>query len=170
MILHRIPLFASGPLAWRSLLLLAAGIAAAAQLLLPSTMPTYQPAPAALALPSPQTGDRPPPNTDYRAIAEHPLFYPTRQPYVSPKPPEPAVDSAPKLSALSDYALIGIVVSKGIRIALLKPMFGGKTVMATEGQTVNGWTLREISADQLHFSDGAASFDLRFTNPRWPHP
>jgi len=28
--LHRIPLFASGPLAWRSLLLLAAGIAAAA--------------------------------------------------------------------------------------------------------------------------------------------
>ena len=76
----------------------------------------------------------------------------------------------PRITPLHDYALIGIVVSKGIRIALLRPNAGGKTVFATEGQAVEGWTLREIRPDRLHFENGAASFDLRFASPRWPHP
>ena len=170
MMLHRITSLAAAPLAWRGLLLAAAGIAAAAQLVLPSTIPIYRPAPASPALLSPQPADQPRPNTVYPEIAEHPLFYPTRLPFVGPKTPEPAAAAVPRITPLRDYALIGIIVSKGIRIALLRPNAGGKTVFATEGQAVDGWTVREIRPDRLHFENGATSFDLRFVSPRWPHP
>jgi hypothetical protein len=149
---------------------MSAGIVAAAQLVLPSTMSIYRPAPASPALSSPQPGDQRLPNPIYPAIAEHPLFYPTRMPYVRPKTPEPAAAGVPTLLPLHDYTLIGIVVSQGVRMALLRPNAGGKTVFATEGQAIDGWTLREIRPDRLHFANGAASLDLRFASPRWPHP
>ena len=108
----------------------------------------------------------------YPAIAEHPLFYPTRQPWVPP-PPKPA-PPAPQAQAptaphpLQKYQLVGIVISEGMRTALLKPTDGSKTVVISEGQDLNGWTLREISRDALHFESAGATYDLKFPTPRWP--
>jgi hypothetical protein len=65
--------------------------------------------------------------------------------------------------------LIGIILGRGVGMALLRPNVGGPTIFAKEGQSVGGWTLHEIRRDRLHFTNAGASFDLRFTSPRWPH-
>ena len=62
----------------------------------------------------------------------------------------------------------GVLISEGARTALLKPSDGGKTVFISEGQQLNGWTLREITRDALHFESGGNAYDLKFPTPRWP--
>jgi hypothetical protein len=150
-------------------LLLAAGTAAATQLMLPTATPIYRAAPAPPALLSSKPVGEPAPITVYPAITEHPLFYPTRTPYVVLKAPAPAASAAPELNPLHNYTLIGIILSQGVRMALLRPNAGGPTIFAKEGQSVEGWTLHEIRRDRLHFTNAGAAFDLRFTSPRWPH-
>lgn len=171
MTLDRVITLAAAPVAWRSLLVLALGVVAVAQLAAPSAPPAASAppeAPTAVASgPGPIVAA--PGAADYPAILEHPLFYPTRQPWVADNPAEPAGVPA-ALAALKDYALTGIVVSDGARVAVLKPLTKGKTILATEGQVVENWVLREISPERLHFENGSASFDLHFTSPRWPHP
>ena len=104
----------------------------------------------------------------YPAIAAHPLFSPTREPYVAPPPPPPAAAAAD--SPLHDYRLLGTVVEGDTRIALLKPPDNRKTIRAVPGQIIDGWTLREITPDTLEFANGAERFSLHFPRPRWPHP
>ena len=168
MILPRVISLARAPLAWRGLLLVAAASIAAAQLMLPTAISIYRRAPAPPALLSPKPGGEPAPITVYPAITDHPLFYPTRMPYAAPKTPAPA-PAAPELIPLHNYTLIGIILSQGVRMALLRPNAGGPTIFAKEGQSVEGWALNEIRHDRLHFTNAGASFDLRFTSPRWAH-
>ncbi len=56
---------------------------------------------------------------DYPAVASHPLFHPTRLPWVPPLAPEPEAPAAP-VSPLLDYTLIGVVASGDQRTALLR--------------------------------------------------
>jgi hypothetical protein len=158
---------AMGPLAWRSLLVLGLTIIALAQLLWPGELPLRLPAPATASPAASAGGRETPPKRIYAAIARHPLFDPTRSPYVAPKAPEPP--AAPTPSPLRDYSLLGIVIGKGTRFALLKPPANGKTVIATEGQAVDGWILRRITPGSLHFEQGGAGYELRFTTPRAVH-
>ncbi len=159
---------ATGPLGWRSLAVLAAAIAVVAQLAMPVRLPA--PDPLAATQPAASLRARPAaarPATRYPAIAEHPLFSPTRQPYVPPKaPPVTVAARAP----LRDYLLLGTVVEGNTRIALIKPPGRHGTIRAVPGQTIAGWKLREIMPDALEFENGAARFALHFSNPRWPHP
>jgi hypothetical protein len=164
---RRLAALAAGPIAWRNLAVLAALLAAAVQLAMPMRLPDAGPAAAsagAAALPAP-----PPPRraAGYPAIAEHPLFSPTRKPYVPPPAPAPAATAA--ATALHDYLLLGVVVEGNTGIALLKPPGGDDTIRAVPGQTIAGWKLREITPDTLEFENGAARFALRFPHPRWPH-
>lgn len=165
---RRLGEFCTGPLAWRGLAVLAAGLAAAALLATPVRLPVREPA----AAPAPAASSVAPaprqPAASYRAIAAHPLFSPTREPYVPPPAPAPANAAAD--SPLHDYRLLGTVVEGNTRIALLKPPSGGKTIRAVPGQIVAGWTLREITPDTLEFANGAERFALHFPHPRWPHP
>ena len=97
MILRRAIAFVTAPLSWRSAVVLAAGLAAAAQLAAP-TEPTVSGPPPIAAAAAPSLTNRAVvrglPN--YPDIAGHPLFYPTRQPWAPPAvpvssgPPEPA--------------------------------------------------------------------------------
>lgn len=164
MTLRRLLSSALAPIAWRSLLALALAIAAFAQLLLPSTLRIA--APAAVPLP-PENAvrDRAAPRPEvYAAIAEYPLFEPTRRPYIAPKPPARATPAA---VVLRDYTLLGIVIGDGTRIAVLQPPANGKIVFAAEGQAVGGWTLRRITPRLVRFANGAAHYDMRFAGPRW---
>jgi hypothetical protein len=157
---------ASGPLAWRGLLVLLLATAAFGQFLMPSALPI----PEAPRAPSPPaasgSGRDAPRRMVYAAIAEHPLFDPTRRPYVARKAPAPAPTSA--RAALRDYTLLGTVIGNGTRIAVLKPPAKGKTVFATEGQAVGGWILRQITPQRVRFANGAARYDMQFAEPRWP--
>lgn len=158
----------TGTVAWRGIAVLAAVIVVFAQLTLPVRVPVSDPI-AAIARPvaSWPVGDVRRPALLYPAIAEHPLFSPTREAYVAPKAPVPT--TAAEHSALRDYLLLGTVVEGDTGIAILKPPSGHETIRAMPGQTIAGWKLREITPDGLKFENGAAKFALHFPTPRWPH-
>jgi hypothetical protein len=100
----------------------------------------------------------------YAAIAEHPLFYPSRAPWAPPPPPPPKpVSTAP--SPLTNYALIGVIVSGEARSALIRPPGAAKTITIAEGQQLGGWTLQEITRTRLRFAAGDASYEMNFPKP-----
>ncbi|MGH6680751.1 MAG: hypothetical protein ACREDL_17895, partial [Bradyrhizobium sp.] len=149
------------------LVVLAAGGAAAAQLTMPPRLPLSGPSAAASPAAFRRAGPPPRLATLYPAIGEHPLFSPTRQPYVPPKAPAPA--AVAEHSALRDYQLLGTVVEGVTSVAILKPPGSRETIRAIPGQTIAGWKLREITPDALEFENGAARLALHFPRPRWPH-
>jgi hypothetical protein len=164
--------FLTETLGWRSAVVLLAALTAVWQLATPTQLPVSALAPgpptAAPAAADPVAQVAP----AYPAIPEHPLFYPTRQPWVPP-PPKAAPPALPApaptaVHPLQKYQLVGIVISEGARTALLKSSDGGKTVAISEGQQLNGWTLREISRDAAHFESAGDAYDLKFPTPRWP--
>lgn len=165
---RRFAALAEGPLAWRGLAILAAALAAVAQLALPIRLPVPEAAGAAAPAAALPAASRSPTAASYPAIAEHPLFSPSREPYIPPPPPAPS--AAAQASALHDYRLLGTVVEGNTRVALLKPPDNRKTIRAVPGQVVAGWTLSEITPDTLEFANGAERFALHFSRPRWPHP
>jgi len=100
----------------------------------------------------------------YAAIAEHPLFYPSRMPWVPPPPPRPEpVSTAP--SPLTNYALVGVIVSGHTRSALIRPPGANKTITLGEGQELDGWTLQQITRDRLYFAAGGVSYEMDFRKP-----
>lgn len=172
MILRRAEGWLDMPLVWRGAAMLAAAIVVAAQMLSPARLTPSASIPSASAA-APVSSNRGPTAAapSYPAIAAHPLFYPTRQAWVPP--PEPALPqqpAAPKgLASLDNYQLTGVVIGARGRTAVLKAKSGNKTLILTEGQKLDGWTLRAIRHDKLHFEAGSSSFDLQFQSPRWPH-
>jgi hypothetical protein len=163
---ERLIWLATAPMAWRGLVVLGLAIGAAASLLPADTLPEPRPLPAPAVRANPEASPVAPlPARDYAAIVEHPLFDPTRTPYVAPKVPEPP--AKPALSPLREYILLGIVIGNGARIAVLKPPANGKPVIAAEGQAVGGWTLRRITPNGLRFESGEAGYDMRFPGPPW---
>lgn len=164
--------FLTEPLGWRSTFMLLAVLTAVWQLAMPVELPVSALPPNAPAA-APAAADAAAAVVPgYPAIAEHPLFYPTRQPWAPPAPkaapPAPQAPAPTTVHPLQKYQLVGVVISEGARTALLKPSDGGKTVTISEGQQLNGWTLLEISREALHFESAGDAYDLKFPTPRWP--
>jgi len=100
----------------------------------------------------------------YPAIAAHPLFYPTRTPWIPPATPvELQAASAP--SPLTGYTLVGVIVSGSARSALIKASGTNKTVMLGEGKQLEGWTLREITRERLYFAAGDDTYGMTLLKP-----
>jgi hypothetical protein len=147
------------PLAWRGLLVLAATTALIAEM----EFPWEQPSETASTAPAGAAELRHaglPPQTAYPAIAQHPLFYPSRAPW-APAPEPPAVAHV-AMPAPTGYALAGLILSGSTRSAILKTGGGAKTMTISEGDSLGGWTLRRIDAAGLHFELDGRTFDLAF--------
>lgn len=151
-----------GAFGWRIALVVVA--AAAAVLMLTASPAQFRgPEPAADRLASREAGEPaaeaiPARNVNYPGIAERPLFYPTRTPW-TPPPPEPPPPAEVAPSALASYTLVGVVLSDGQRTALVRAQ-DKKTVVLSEGQEFEGWTLKSITEDHLHFAAGGSTFDM----------
>jgi hypothetical protein len=105
-----------------------------------------------------------PRNVDYPAIGAHPLFYPSRAPWTPPPPPAAApVVAAP--STLTSYDLVGVVVSGSMRSAMIKAAQANKTVTLSEGQELEGWTLKSITRERLYFTSGEATYEMARRKP-----
>ena len=160
--------FATAPLAWRSVLVLAAAMAVAAEWIAPRQGAESAPArgsPADAAVSGSPSAAAPP--GTYAAIAEHPLFYPSRQPWTPPpaiEPNPPPAKAAP--SPLANYTLVGVAITNANRVALLKSSTTAKTITLTEGRELDGWILREITRERLRFESSGATHDMRFPAPK----
>jgi hypothetical protein len=161
---------ATTPLAWRAVLVLAAALAVATEWITPRELAQYTPAVGTATNPPIEGGPAAAPSAGtYPAIAEHPLFYPTRVPWAAPPPPAAAPATAQTGPApLANYILGGVVITDAIRVALLKSSNTAKTIALTEGRELDGWTLREIGRERLRFESGSATYEMSFALAQKP--
>jgi len=155
-------------LLWRGIVVLFAGyVAFVAWIVSPKDISASVPALRA-RVPSqpvqPTNESVPKADVDHTAIAEYPLFYPSRKRWVPPAPPEaPPVVQEP--TPLTGYAVVGVIISSDSRSALVRPPGASKVLTRGEGQELGGWTLKEITRDRLRFAAGNATYDMSFPKP-----
>jgi general secretion pathway protein N len=102
-------------------------------------------------------------NAEYPAIAAYPLFYPTRRPW-KPPPPEPPAAPIASPSPLTAYTLIGVVVSGNMRSALVRAQ-ASKVLTLSEGEEIDGWTLKSITPERLLFTANEATYEMTARKP-----
>jgi hypothetical protein len=106
-----------------------------------SVTPPHVPAIARLDLPTLET---------FKGIIDRPMFNPGRAP--DPQPPAEAAKSA--LPALSDYKLVGLVLTKGTKIALVERRQAKQIVTLHPGDEIDGRHVEDIGSDGVHLSGG----------------
>jgi len=94
----------------------------------------------------------------YAEVINRPLFTPSRR----PTPPKADTNvAAPKAET---FDLIGVIISPGSRMALLRTLATSEVMRAVEGQNVGGWEVRSIKPTQVVLQRGAASEVLKITD------
>jgi hypothetical protein len=110
-----------------------------------AAMSANAPAPALAALS---------PLTSFSAIVERPLFSPSRR-------PPPGTNAATGPSVASRYRLLGVVATGLKKRAFLAD--GARHIDITEGDPLDGWTVKQIGADSVLLSsaEGEAVLKLK---------
>jgi general secretion pathway protein N len=95
-----------------------------------------------------------PPLASFAAIADRPLFTPSRR-------PNAAVKGLASAAFVARYRLLGLVTTGERRIALLAD--GSRIVEMKEGDALEGWSIKRIEPDRLVLSSavGEAVLTLR---------
>lgn len=90
----------------------------------------------------------PPALVDLSEMMERPLFFEDRR---MPEPEEVAPPPPPTPLRLK---LLGVAISGGSRVALLRNTSNNLLLQLAEGGTHDGWTLDSVDAKAAHFSRG----------------
>jgi type II secretory pathway component PulC len=85
----------------------------------------------------------------FAEIVERPLFTQSRRP--APKKDTKVADASSKPET---FELIGVIISPGGRMALLRTLATSEIVRAVEGQNVGGWEVRAIKPTQVVLQQG----------------
>jgi general secretion pathway protein N len=93
------------------------------------------------------------PLATFSAVTDRPLFSPDRR-------PAPQTGETP--GSWSALVLAGIVVTPDARAVLIAHGSPAKLVHLQEGQSVDGWTVREIESDHVVVANGREQHELRF--------
>ena len=114
------------------------------------------------------------PAADYAAIAERPLFQPSRRPATPPAPKaaqvvaeavvtQPAAPPAPAVPppVLVPVTLLAVVISDNKREAVFG-LAGGKSSTLAEGESLDGWTLASVLPDRVVFRLAAIEKEVTF--------
>jgi type II secretory pathway component PulC len=120
--------------------------------LVPPTPATQPLAASAAGAPSPSLAALPPLAT-YAAIVERPLFAPSRRPAPGAAAIGPSLESR--------YRLLGIVGSGPKRKAFVAD--GARRGEIAEGDTLDGWAVKEIGPDRVMLTSPAGETTLRLT-------
>lgn len=103
------------------------------------------------------------PIESYSATVARPLFSPTRQPELPP--PAPVAAAAAPLPApaapVPPGTLLGILISPQGSAAILR-LPGGRSETVSEGGSVEGWLVRQVSPDRVLLSSGATNAEVTF--------
>lgn len=95
------------------------------------------------------------PLSDYLSIGERPLFTSDRRPFVfvaeaSPVPAGPRVE----------FELAAVIVTRDTRLALLRSNLTPTTQRVAPNQTIDGWTLSEVTPDSVVLSQNEVSMTV----------
>lgn len=92
----------------------------------------------------------PPPRDEIEAIAERPLFSPSRRPFVlAEEKPEPE-----PVRSLPAVTLIGVLLTEQQRTALLQAVGHGDPSWVREGNQIQGWQVERIEQSRVHLRAG----------------
>jgi len=91
------------------------------------------------------------PLSDYAAIADRPLFNPNRQ----KDAPKPSPGSATLMPALSNYRLVGILISKDARLALVERRSSHQIVTLYAGDQLDGRHVDDVKGTGVSLSGPA---------------
>lgn len=117
------------------------------------------PDPASIAVPSAGNASLPP-LASLAAVIERPLFAANRRP-LAHAAAAPAAD--PKT-----FSLAGITIAGGERAAFVRHAGSPAIQRLTEGQEIDGWTVRAIAADRITLRHGAAEATMPLYKPANP--
>jgi hypothetical protein len=92
----------------------------------------------------------PPSRDEIEAIAERPLFSPSRSPFV----PAGAEPEAVPVQSLPPLQLIGVLLTEQQRAALVQPVGEGDPTWVREGNRVQGWRVEKIEQDRVQVRAG----------------
>lgn len=92
-----------------------------------------------------------PPARAFTAIVERPLFTPSRRP--------PADHQA--ATELGDLALVGVLISPGVRTAVVAHGHPRVLTHVVEGQNIAGWSVASIGPDHIMLRHGATEQALK---------
>jgi hypothetical protein len=92
----------------------------------------------------------PPSRDELEAIAERPLFSPSRRPFVAAEA-EPA---AAPVRSLPPLQLIGVLLTEQQRTALIQAVGEGDPTWVREGHKLQGWQVEKIEQDRVHVRAG----------------
>lgn len=131
--------------------------------------------PPATAAPAGATGSVPaggpqralpglPPLDEFAEVAERTLFNPTRRPI---EPPE--VDKA-QIVKPSLFTLIGILISDGERMALIRRGRAADYLQVREGEEIDGWRVERIAPDRIVIRKGDTQEDVVLKDRTEPLP
>ena len=117
-----------------------------------------------------QPAFRMPPPSSFAAIDARPIFDPSRRPV--PGPPEQSSADGSGAGALPPMALIGIIIDRQTRLALIKLAQAPQALSYAVGSSLAGWQIVAIEADKVVLrAHGAADQIVRMTGKsRTPVP
>lgn len=101
---------------------------------------------------------------DRNQVVTRPLFAPSRRAWQPPAVPEPDASEAdpaeaPELPA--EFALVGVAIANGKGQALIRDLASdADAVWVTEGETIGGYTLAEVSGQSAQLQRDGKSFPL----------
>ncbi len=104
-----------------------------------------------------------PPIEQFAAIVERPIFTATRRTARR----QPVAPSAPASSGgriLGRYQVIGVVVAPGNRLVLLRRLGGAETIRLKQGEEIDGWTLVEVTRDEVVLESGGRREKIEIRN------
>jgi len=138
-------------------------------------LPSWVSLPPARRTPDPMLGSLAFANRDtrplatYATIVDRPLFNPNRQ--KDPSAPAPGSKVASALPALASYRLVGLLISKDARLALVERRADQRIVTLHAGDVLDGRHVQDIEASGVAFN--GPSGNERLTIPKangdpWP--
>ena len=101
---------------------------------------------------------------DRNQVITRPLFAPGRRPWQAPQTPQPADDPGDDQAAVEappELTLLGVAIANGKgRALILDATSGSDAVWVTEGETIAGYTLAEVSGGSARLQRDGESIPL----------
>lgn len=90
------------------------------------------------------------PLSDYLAVSERPLFTHDRRPFIVVAEATPVAPVEPR----AEFELTAVIITRATQIALLRSNLNPTVQRVTLNQTIDGWTLGEVTPDSVSLSRG----------------
>ncbi len=105
----------------------------------------------------------PPPIEQFAAIVERPIFTATRR-TARRQPVAPPAPASSRGLILGRYQVVGVVVTPGNRLVLLKRLGGAETIRLKEGEEIDGWTLVNVTRNDVVLESGGRQEKIEVRN------